>query len=41
MQTRIYLITHPDGCWFKAELSGNQAEATAAARYYGGQHELG
>ncbi|GMG89638.1 hypothetical protein Cmtc_08580 [Cupriavidus sp. TKC] len=30
--TRIYLITHSDGCWLKAEYTVDQAEATRLAR---------
>ncbi|WP_454734261.1 hypothetical protein [Cupriavidus pauculus] len=32
MQTRIYLITHSDGCWLKAEYTVDHAEATRLAR---------
>lgn len=30
--TRIYLITHADGCWLKAEYAVDHAEATRLAR---------
>lgn len=32
MQTRIYLITHSDGCWLKAEYTVDHAVATRLAR---------
>lgn len=32
METRIYLITHSDGCWLKAEYTADHAAATRLAR---------
>lgn len=33
MPSRIYLITHADGCWLKAELPVDEAQALAQAKW--------